>query len=147
MQQHFVKGNVKKRLCVFGSRSPLLIRHRRRHDNCQQKNIGIQRKDLMAVPAAMPASSPKAMFSIKPSKGSLWTITWCEPWRQAQTGNACFFIGVFNRPNYNSPCSLWVNVATQRWDPRLEAVLDQNILPFHSNKEMKCSQWMLVSLW
>lgn len=50
---------------------PLVIRRGRRHDNCQQKNSGIQRKDLMAVPAAMPASSPKAMFSIKPSKGSL----------------------------------------------------------------------------
>lgn len=45
----------------------------------QQKNRGIQRKDLMAVPAAIPASSPMAMFSITPSKGSLWTITWWLP--------------------------------------------------------------------
>lgn len=37
----------------------------------QQKNMGIQRKDRMAVPAAMPASNPSAKCSKTPSNGSL----------------------------------------------------------------------------
>lgn len=50
----------------------------------QQKKRGIQRKDLMAVPAAIPASNPNTALSISPSKGSRWTTTrwfpasWCQ---------------------------------------------------------------------
>lgn len=42
---------------------------------CQQKKRGIQRKDLIAVPAAIPASSPTATDPITSSKGSLWTTS------------------------------------------------------------------------
>lgn len=98
-----------KSVYKFYSRSPLLIWCRRCHDNCQQKNRGIQRKDLMAVPAAMPASSPKAMFSIIPSNGSLWTITWWEPERQTWRASVfcLFLIFFFNNTYIKKKQSLW----------------------------------------
>lgn len=51
-------------------------------DWSQQKKSGIHRKDLIAVPAAIPASSPTATVPITSSKGSLWTTSWWVPTRE-----------------------------------------------------------------
>ena len=47
----------------------------------QQKKKGIQRKERIAAPAAMPASSPSATCSPMPSYGSLWISMWWVPER------------------------------------------------------------------
>lgn len=46
-------------------------------EGSQQKKNGIHRKDLMAVPAAIPASRPMATVPISSSKGSLWSSSCC----------------------------------------------------------------------
>lgn len=65
-----LKAN-KKKMCTCGWK--VLV------SECQQKKSGIHRKDLIAVPAAIPASSPTATVPITSSKGSLWTTSWWLP--------------------------------------------------------------------